>query len=49
MRDALLGAGPRGLVTLAEGAHAVTATEALLTAAGTGRATLVAARELALT
>ncbi|GAA2443029.1 Gfo/Idh/MocA family oxidoreductase [Streptomyces pulveraceus] len=49
MRDALLGAGPRGLVTLAEGAHAVTATEALLTAAGTGRATPVAARELALT
>ncbi|MEV6404127.1 Gfo/Idh/MocA family oxidoreductase [Streptomyces bobili] len=49
MRDALLGAGRRGLVSLAEGADTVAATEALLTAAATGHATPVPARQLHLT
>ncbi|MFE9846559.1 Gfo/Idh/MocA family protein [Streptomyces goshikiensis] len=49
MRDAVLGASPRGLVSLAEGAEAVAATEALLTAAATGHRTPVPTRRLALT
>ncbi len=49
MRDVLRGAPVSGLVTLAEGAAAVTATEALLTSAATGLATPVAARQPALT
>ncbi|MFF0551043.1 Gfo/Idh/MocA family protein [Streptomyces sp. NPDC004311] len=49
MRDALLGVGPCGLVSLAEGADTVAATEALLTAAATGRSTAVPARHFALT
>ncbi|MEU6331544.1 Gfo/Idh/MocA family oxidoreductase [Streptomyces sp. NPDC047049] len=48
MRDALLGQGTRGLVSLAEGAATVAATEALLTAAATGRSTTVPARQPAL-
>ncbi|KAB7835575.1 Gfo/Idh/MocA family protein [Streptomyces mobaraensis] len=48
MRDALMGADPRGLVTLAEGVAAVAATEAVLTAAATGRATAVPTCRLAL-
>ncbi|MGW0920730.1 Gfo/Idh/MocA family protein [Streptomyces sp. NPDC002755] len=46
MRDALLGAGPRGLVSLTQGAAAVAATEALLTAAATGHSTSVSAPAL---
>ncbi|MEV7959056.1 Gfo/Idh/MocA family protein [Streptomyces sp. NPDC087532] len=48
MRDALLGAETSGLVSLVEGAAAVAATEALLAAAATGRATPVPARHPAL-
>ncbi|WP_327591367.1 Gfo/Idh/MocA family oxidoreductase (plasmid) [Nonomuraea sp. NBC_00507] len=45
MRDALHGHGTDGLVTLADGAAAVAATEALLTAARTGQATNVMHRQ----
>ncbi|GAA3386409.1 Gfo/Idh/MocA family oxidoreductase [Streptomyces racemochromogenes] len=49
MRDALAGSAVRGLVTLAEGAAAVAATEAVLTAASTGHRVPVPARQPALT
>ncbi|MFJ6380092.1 Gfo/Idh/MocA family protein [Kitasatospora sp. NPDC092039] len=47
LRDVLLGHGDGGLVTLADGAAAVAAAEAVLAAAATGRTTPVAARALA--
>ncbi|RGD61991.1 gfo/Idh/MocA family oxidoreductase [Kitasatospora xanthocidica] len=47
LRDALLGHDVGGLVTLADGAEAVAAAEAVLAAAATGRSTPVAARRLA--
>ncbi|TLS46086.1 Gfo/Idh/MocA family oxidoreductase [Streptomyces montanus] len=49
MRDALLGGDAGGLVTLGEGAAAVAATEALLTAARTGATVHVLSRQPALT